>query len=99
MITALAWLAIGTTLWAGQAAAAVVAWLDGWTAVAILAALAAVSAGAGLWGVWWGGRLDQRQEQAPPPDGDPLTVYEAAVLKAIERGELYEGIYEDQGDC
>ena len=105
MITSLTWLLIGCTLWAGHTVALAGSWLGGWDEAAILATLIAVSSGAGVWAVWYGDRRDQQQAQArrdrggPPDDGDPLTAYELAVLGAIERGELYEGIYDDQGDC
>ncbi len=86
MIVSLAWLLIGIALEAGHIVALVVSWLGGWDEVAILATLIAVSAGAGLWAVWYGDRRDQ-QQAVLPDDGAPLTVYEQAVIDAIERGE------------
>ena len=89
MIVSLAWLLIGIALEAGHIVALVVSWLGGWDEVAILATLIAVSAGLCLWAVWYGDRRDQQPVQAVllPEDGPPLTVYEQAVIDAIERGE------------
>ena len=100
MIAGLSWLTIGAVLWLGHAAAAALAWIGGASALIILIALAVGAAGLGLWSVRYAERHEERLEQVaagPPDDGDPLTSYELAVIKAIENGELYDGIYDDQG--